>query len=235
MKILSLGNIQVYQFRLYPVQSNMFLICKGNSAVVVDPHYSLKALKVLESNAVNDITILLTHEHPDHTSGVNFFKSNFKASLICNDNCAKKIANKRNNAPLVILMQLMELDKKDGTQLAQEYKENNPPYFCLADVTFENEKKIDWHGNHILLTSIPGHSPGSIAIEFNNQLLFTGDYLIKDTPVITRFKDSSTYDLETITIPYFENVDKDLLVLPGHGDVYSFKDIECDPLEWLRI
>ncbi|MDN3679459.1 MBL fold metallo-hydrolase [Vibrio tapetis subsp. quintayensis] len=235
MKILSLGNIQVYQFELYPVQSNMFLICKGSNAIVVDPHYSLKALEILESNTVDNITILLTHEHPDHTSGVNFFKSNFKASLVCNDICAIKIAKKRNNAPLVILMQLTEIDKKSGTKLAQEYKKNNPPYSCFADVTFNKEKKIDWYGCPILLTSAPGHSPGSVAIEFNNQLLFTGDYLIKNTPIITRFKDSSNYDLNNITIPYFEKVNKGLLILPGHGEIYSFKDIEGDPLKWLRI
>ena len=235
MKILSLDDLNIYQFKFYPIESNMFLICKGNNAIIVDPHYSIKALDILEVEKIKEVTILLTHEHPDHTSGVNYYKTKYNATLICSEMCAEKILKKRNNAPLVILMQLMEIDKQKGTNYTQAYKENNPPYSCVADITFQKTKEVEWHDCSLLLTSVPGHSPGSITIELNNKLLFSGDYLIKNTPVITRFKDSSVDDLENITIPYFESLNEDLIILAGHGEIYSFKEIEANPLDWLRI
>lgn len=234
MKTLKLNNLVVYQFISFPIRSNMFIIFQKNNALLIDPHYSLEALNLLELNNVNEITIILTHEHPDHTSGVNFFREKYQSLLICNEICAQRIAIKRNNQPTIILMKLMEEDKKNKTNLVQRYKEKNPPYICFADVVFKSEKTFNWFNSLIKLTSTPGHSPGSITIEYDKKLLFTGDYLIKDTPVIARFKDSSIQDLKNITIPYFEKINHELVILPGHGNAYIYKNSEVDPLEWLR-
>lgn len=213
----------------------MYLICKGNDAIIIDPHYSLSALQTLKSIHVENATIILTHEHPDHTSGVNFFKSIFNSTLICNDSCSKKISKKRNNQPVIILRQLIELDKKNGTDLARDYKLNNPPYTCTADITFSRYLKLDWSGMPLILTSTPGHSPGSICIELNKSFLFTGDYLIKDTPVITRFIDSSVKDLIDITIPFFESLNKNITIFPGHGEIYHYESVTGNPLKWLQV
>lgn len=199
------------------------------------PYPSSEALQVLGSNRVVEITILLTHEHPDHTSGVNFFREKYKSQLVCNKKCAEKVLDKRNNSPLVILMKLREEDIKNGTNLVGRYREKNPPYICIADITFEKQMKLKWSGRNIVLTATPGHSPGSMTIEYDRKLLFTGDYLIKDTQVITRFKDSCISDLNNITVPYFKGIDQNLVILPGHGDVYVYKDSDIDPLEWLCV
>ncbi|WP_291968975.1 MBL fold metallo-hydrolase [Candidatus Symbiopectobacterium sp.] len=55
---------------VYPyINANMYFIVDNGRAIVIDPHQSDELRALLTSQDINDILILLTHEHPDHTSG----------------------------------------------------------------------------------------------------------------------------------------------------------------------
>ena len=82
MKTFRIAGQLFYHSIFYPINSNMYMIIENNNALVIDPHYSDKLSSIFKNNNISDVTILLTHEHPDHTSGVEWITDNFKTTLI---------------------------------------------------------------------------------------------------------------------------------------------------------
>lgn len=52
------------------IDANMYILAENGEALVIDPHISAEADAYLKSNRVTKVTILLTHEHFDHTCGI---------------------------------------------------------------------------------------------------------------------------------------------------------------------
>ena len=65
-------NINTYSF--YPIDSNMYVILENKKALIIDPCVSEEAKEYLKSEQVKEILVLLTHEHYDHISGVNWLR-----------------------------------------------------------------------------------------------------------------------------------------------------------------
>lgn len=82
----------------------MYVLVCENSAIVIDPHISTACRQYLQDNGVDNIVIILTHEHFDHTSGVNYYRNIVpKVHVIAHRFCAEKISIARNNRPLALL------------------------------------------------------------------------------------------------------------------------------------
>lgn len=204
----------------------MFIVLQNDTALIIDPHINDDAIAFLKNKHVKNITIFLTHEHPDHTCGVKQLNENFETKLICQKNCAELIAIERNNRPILMTFVMAEFDKKNGTNFAVDFQEKFPVYTCYADLKFDKTLIYMWNQEEFIFTSTPGHSRGSCCIFWKNiNAVFTGDSLIKNTPVITRFLGGSTKDYNKITAPYLNALDNDVLVLPGHGDIFYMKEI----------
>lgn len=204
----------------------MFIVLRNDMALIVDPHISEEALSFLKKNGIENITVFLTHEHPDHTCGVKQLSENFDIKLICQENCAESISCERNNRPILMIFMLAEFDKRNGTNIASNFQKQFPVYSCHADLKFDKVFNYKWNQEEFIFTSTPGHSRGSCCIYWKNiNAVFTGDSLIKDTPVITRFFGGSIRDYNEITVPYLEALDDDVFVFPGHGDFFLMKDI----------
>ena len=220
-KELDESNILRYVFE--PLASNMYMILEDNEALIIDPNVSEDALFLLDKEKTSFVTILLTHEDFDHTSGVNWYRDKFKSKLICQRLCAETIAITRNNRPLLIAKVMNDRDKTNGSNDAKHFLIDYKPYFCLADKIFENELEYTWKGHILKFTSTPGHSPGSSCILLDDRFLFTGDSLMKDIPVITRFPGGSKEDYENITKPFLREINDDVWILPGHGERFQKK------------
>lgn len=202
--------------------SNMYIIAENGSALVIDPHISEEALNYLDSNNVRNTTVLLTHEHYDHTSGLTWLSSHFESTVICHEQTAFSLINGRNNRPIVIfssrMSDLSTEEKKDFFRsLPQGYR-------CTPDITFTNEYSFDWKNHMIKMIHCPGHSPGSCCIEIDDNITATGDSLILNTPVITRFPGGSEEEYMNKTLPYLERISDDTLILPGHGEIFYMKE-----------
>ena len=72
----------------------MYVIIENDNALIIDPHEDDEILKRLEN--IKNVTILLTHEHPDHISGVYWFQEKFNCKLICTKYCAEYISQEKN-------------------------------------------------------------------------------------------------------------------------------------------
>lgn len=221
----SISNQSLKVFTSPYIEENMYLLIKEDKALVIDPNGEKEALDLLKQNNIQEITIFLTHEHPDHTCGVPILQKNFKTKLICQQACAEYISDKVNNRSMIIELILLFQDEKKGTHNADFYPYPQNEYECQADITFKEDFSYEWQGEHFVFCHTPGHSQGSCCIIWNDKAVFTGDSLLKNMPVITRFPGGNTKQYHEITKPYLDSLSGDIIVLAGHGESFMLKEI----------
>lgn len=203
--------IKRYQSSL--VSSNMYLITEGKHAIVIDP---FEHTEVAEGFEVDKI--LLTHEHYDHISGVNLWKSVTGAPVLCSKKCAENIQSSRKNFAYYFkdfceLQTWVELEK---------VPEHDREYFCIADDCFYDTTSFDWMGHQIELFEIPGHSLGSIMILLDEKNVFTGDSLMENVEIELRMPGGSKRKWQEIGKPRVEQLPNGIHVFPGHFDDYIY-------------
>ena len=234
MKML-IGNHIIYRFVLPVLTSNMFVILGKERAIIIDPFICSESEKILKEKNVKNILIILTHEHIDHVSGVNWYRSwseenEIECKVICSHECCERITKPDGNLA-AFFYGLMIKKSKEEAEIIDEYFKSD--YVCSADAGFEIENEFQWCDLQLVLKETPGHSPGSICIEiYSNDderkllALATGDSLVQGNKVITRLPGGSKKSYQEVVRPYLESFPGDTLVLPGHGEISLMKDLE---------
>ena len=217
-------DILVYRSIFAPVKSNMFVILTGNEAVVFDPNENQELLQLFEEKKIEQVHILQTHEHYDHTSGVNWLKAHTDANVYCQRDCADVITTERGNNPALVALVLADQDKQDGGHRYKDFKAHFKPYTIEVDKTFENEDRFVIGGLEFHVVSTPGHCPGAACYELFDKMVFTGDTLLQNDPVILSFRESRKDNYEKIALPYLRSLPKDTIIMPGHGYPFILKD-----------
>ena len=132
-------NKKIQSYVFYPIDSCMYIWQEEDSVVIIDPCVSKDALLYLRERNINRILVILTHEHYDHISGVNWLKENFaKVSVLCSQLCAGALDNPYRN--LSEFWEVLFIGKEEKIQ---EHIRNMDiqPYSCEADETFEGEDR----------------------------------------------------------------------------------------------
>lgn len=212
-------NIHTYSF--YPIDSKMYIILENKKALIIDPCVSEEAWQLIKDYSVSEILVLLTHEHYDHISGVNWLRENFShVCVLCSSECAKALPNPSKN--LSNFWEVLFVGKDEETQ---EYVRNMDiqPYSCEADESFSDEQTIEWEGHTLYLKETPGHSKGSICIEMDGKVLFSGDTLVTGYPTITRLPGGSKKEFKGTTLSYLRSLNPEFMVYPGHGEKQPLK------------
>ncbi|MCQ2171315.1 MAG: MBL fold metallo-hydrolase [Bacteroidales bacterium] len=224
IKLNNETRLDVYRSVYTPVNSNMFIIIRGEEALIIDPNINEEVIDLLHKHNVNEVYILLSHEHYDHTSGVLWLQSLFDTKLICNRICAEIVAQQKYNNPMLVALVLADKDKQDGGNRYAEFKKSFKPYTLKADKIYDTPCVFQLMGMTFKGSQTPGHSPGSWCLVVDDAFVITGDTLIKDTPVVIRFIESREQDYRNIAIPYLKSLNPELMVLPGHFDPFILKD-----------
>ena len=199
------------------MKSNMYLRIEGDSALLLDPHPSAEALGFLQEAGVSHLSILLTHEHFDHTCGVNFFRHHFVDVRVCaHAETAAWIRKPRNNRPLALLKMITEENRE---AVLQEYR-SYPIEPILVDELLSDGETLSWHGHRIFVRYVPGHSPGSVLFRFGQRDVFSGDYMIPDTAVSLRYPGGSVQAYQEETLPILLDLPNECQIFPGHGVPY---------------
>lgn len=204
----------------------MYVILAGKDAIVFDPHENDELLSLFKKTSIQNVHILLTHEHYDHVSGVNWLKDETGAELICHENAAASLAEEHKRTPAFISTVIANEDRKDGGNRYQEFKAQFKPYSIKAEKTFVEKEALKIGGLEFEITSTPGHSPGSACYRLNTDMVFTGDTLLQYDKVILGFKESRRAEYEEKALPYLKSLAKDTIIMPGHGDPFLLRDTD---------
>lgn len=202
-------SLKVERFINELMTSNCYLVIDEESkhCLCIDPA-SEKAeneIDYIEKNGLTLDYILLTHEHTDHTWGVNALKHRFPNTLlVCSEQC-EKYAKKASRVYF-----LFYYDRPDYTYVIE------PAEIVIKDET----ESIDWFKHRISFVMTPGHSYGSMCIDID-RLLFTGDTIMPFKPYFNG-RDSNEEDWKnSINLMAFKYGDN-TIIYPGHGDSLTF-------------
>jgi len=191
--------------------SNCYLVVdKGTKhCLCIDPasEKSFNEIEYIENHGVKLDYIILTHEHTDHTWGVNALKDKYpNAKIVCSDLC-EKYAKKASRAYFLFYY-------------------NNPNYKYViypADVIIhKDEENLNWMGYTLQFHKTPGHSYGSMCLSIEN-LIFTGDTIMPFAPYFNS-RDSSESDWKNSVKKVLLTFNTDRIIQPGHGDALTIKE-----------
>lgn len=226
LDVFVMGGLYIYRSVYDPVSSNMYAILSEAEAVIFDPHKSEELTELLNKQGIQKITILLTHEHHDHTSGIYWYQEHFDITIICQKFGAEWMTSQKYLRPTLLLFIIGEMDKTTGSNNLQLFEREFVARNYKADITFDKELQVDCNGHQFMFYHIPGHSKGSSLIVIDNQYAFTGDSLLKNIPIITRFPESNHKDYLTKALPTIQGkLRDDMTIFPGHGTPFLYKEL----------
>jgi len=190
--------------------SNVYLVIDGKEMLVIDTGTSGNAKKIVAyiqkigRQASEVSTIILTHYHMDHVGSAKELKDITKANVAAHLEDADFVAGKKSfPKPKNILFRAVSSFIK--------------PTPVEVDVVLKDGDRI---GN-LTVISVPGHSPGSIALfDEQRKILFAGDTLRFDGGKVTGAPKQFTWDTakEKKSIEKMSKLDFDIM-LPGHGEL----------------
>lgn len=186
-------------------ETNCYIIQVNNADFIIDPGQG--AFDFVKKNVKNPKAILNTHGHFDHIWDNEAVKNAFKIPLY--------------------------IHKNDAFMLDDVFKMGYTP--SKADVLVSDEREIDIAGVKFRFLFFPGHTPGSCMIELvGENLAFSGDFLFKGT--IGRYDFSySSPSLMKESLEKVALLDKNLRLLPGHGDESSLEKEQQNLRYWLNV
>ncbi|MEC7366148.1 MAG: MBL fold metallo-hydrolase [Pseudomonadota bacterium] len=226
------GNLETAEVTTRKVNENLFLlyglggniaVSTGNDGVlIVDSQIPIifpkvmKAIKKLSDDKI--IYTINTHWHWDHSDG-NLVLDSDETKIISHSNAREN-------------MQKGGLINMGTTILNQEPY----PKSALPVITHENGMSLYFNGEKIDLFHFgPAHTTGDTVIYFTNQnAIHLGDVFFSNSyPFIDVDNGGSLSGM----INYLEKIilviDKDTIVMPGHGEISSISDIK-ETIEMLK-
>ena len=186
--------------------SNCFIVYDEISkrCVVIDPgsEKSEREIMFIREKQLRLDYIMLTHEHTDHTWGVNSLVEAFRAPVVCSKSCKDNLI------------------KESRAYFQYYYNDSNYHYEVKrVDLTIEEiDYNLSWNGTIIHFVPTPGHSMGSVCIELENYL-FTGDTLMEYKPYISKRNGSKEEYRRSIDILVCEYAGREMIICPGHGEL----------------
>lgn len=181
-------------------------VTKG--AIIIDPasEHSLREIEFLEKNGLHLDNIILTHEHTDHTWGVNALLDKYDTKIICSEKC-------KENLPAA------------GNTYFRLYYERKDYTYAVRQVDYTTESLYDhleWNGIEIKFIPTPGHSMGSICIDIDGRL-FTGDTIMQYKAYVNkRNGDLEQYKQSVHNI--VKRYSPDTTIYPGHGESFLLSE-----------
>ncbi len=148
--------MDIYTFKSdYPYGANTYVISKDNEYAIIDPAVSCeKVLKTLGASIADFRYVILTHAHFDHTLFIDEWQMATKLPVTVSYDDAPMLRDSYLNCYELFFGQTRAFFGEIATV-------NDGDLLPLGDTSLK-------------IHSVPGHTPGSILIEFEN-ILFVGD------------------------------------------------------------
>lgn len=214
---------------------NAFLIQGGRNAVLIDTGCGLSDLRgTVSSLTERDLSVFLTHSHPDHLGGIYEFRDCpiYMSSL----ESGERIFNMGlDNAFRRMYVETRGPVNNPGHQdeMLSAIPEEEPDCsFNYIDIP--DGFSFDLGGRSLTAILTPGHTSGSMCfLDEKERILFSGD-TVNRSIIIQRQKDNSSFKIEE----YYRTLEKlwhmqsrfDFLLI-GHGNPVLEKEIISDYLK----
>ena len=182
-----------------PFQSNCWILgCSETQiAVVIDPGDEAAIYQTLEAYRLTVKYLIHTHGHLDHVSATAAIQQETGAPVLIHEEDQ-------------ILLDNLELQ---GTMFGLAAPE--PP---TVDRYIREGDKIDWAGHTLSVIETPGHSPGGVCLNLEEEkILFAGDTLFQDSIGRTDLWGGDYEQLLYSIRDKLWQLDDDTIVCPGHG------------------
>lgn len=207
-------------------ETNGYILEDENSkhCIIVDPCDAVLLSEYIEKNDLCVDFCLLTHEHFDHIFGLNQLRDRYCFKVICNLFCSMGIQSSIKNmvrcyeSVLGFRKEKYHLNDLQVPDIDRNYVSEK------AEIEFDSDYQLEWYGHEIEMYHTPGHSKGSACIVVDDCMMFSGDSLLYDYEVILRFPGGSLKEYQQITLPFFNKLDKNVFVYPGHGRAFRLGD-----------
>lgn len=211
--ILHNNMVSVKRFINQLMTSNCYLVVDEASrrCLCIDPasEKSDREIAYIEDMGLQLDYIILTHEHTDHTWGVNALLAQYPiAKVICSSLC-------RDALP------------KEAKAYFQLYFDDPNYTYNVERVDSTTEElgwHLEWNSQKIVFIPTPGHSPGSVCISIDN-VLFGGDTLMPFKPFIKKRNGGSMEQFLESVRKLLSTFPDDTIVYPGHGDAGTIREI----------
>ena len=214
---------ELYRFCLPLNGANMYLLVSGEKALLTDCFRDGELEEMLQKKRIRELTVLLTHEHWDHASGVEWVRGQVPVCrVLCGIHAKENLEDPRKNMSdrykALITM-------RDRSRIREVEQADIHAYAFSPDRTMGDGEELAWENHRFRFFLTPGHTGGSVCILMDGAYLFTGDSLVNGNRTITRFPTGSQEEYERITIPFLENQPGERRVFPGHGEPDRLKNI----------
>lgn len=195
-------------------ESNCYLLGEAGACVVIDPNDPEGPVERLKGLGWTPELVFLTHEHCDHMAGVPALRAQWPGvTVITSAVCSANLQSTRMNMSAMMELYLAFHGKPGAAYL---------PFTCeAADIAYTKPYTAVWKGCRIRCVPLPGHTPGSAVIFWDETTLFSGDYLLPGGETILRLPGGSREDYEKIARPFLEALPRGLTIQPGHGVSYT--------------
>ena len=193
--------------------SNCYIVADKASkhCICIDPasEKSEREICYIVQNGLTLDYVILTHEHTDHTWGVNALLERFPdAKVKCSELC--KAA----------------LPKEAKAYFRFYYDDPNYSYNVeRVDCTTEELNwQMEWDDHKVVFIPTPGHSPGSVCIVIDD-IIFGGDTLMPFKPFIKKRNGGSMEQFQASVKRMMETYPAEKFVYPGHGEPLMMKEL----------
>ncbi len=186
--------------------------CSGSNDVwLVDIGNAGPALRYLQKDQLIK-GVFLTHAHYDHIQGINVLAESFP-------NCMFYCAEHTRDA--------LYSDKLN----LSFYHEQPVVYAGENVIILKDHELVPLNGSlKVKVIATPGHNPGCLSFKLGN-FLFTGDSFIPGIPVVTKLKGGNKAENIASLAILFQEIDKETIICPGHGEIVQLTMREIDALK----
>lgn len=202
--------MKIKQYVWSVVDSNSWLIVEDSKGLLIDAVDSIELYKELEH--LDELTIVLTHSHFDHISGLNKIREQKANTVVISTcTCSEYLGNiyKNMSASAIAFLKFYKGEKEDDVEIQ--------PIICEpSERTFKEQFAIEWFGHKVELCAVHGHSADGLIAIVDGENMFSGDTLLH-IPTVTRFPTGNGQQFWYEDIPFLRSIKGVKNVYPGHG------------------
>ncbi len=201
----SQNQLQIKRFVLGPFETNCYVLwCQGsNSCLIIDASFDPEPMiRFINDQSLTPRQLILTHAHVDHIAGITQIRSDFP--------------------DLPILIHELEKDWLTDPMLNLSAMMGTPVTAPKPDAFLEHNQILTLEELSFRVRHTPGHSPGSITLEYltdqpDHHLAIVGDTLFAGSIGRHDFPESDFDTLANSIRTQLYTLDETTSVLPGHG------------------